>query len=261
MLSPWSLLLVTFSALVVAVVLWKTSTTSSAKAEGAASRVIQRKGGLGSRHKEISKIANHDAGPVKSKLILNTTPYKNLVSKRFVMELSGLTGDSRSGKVILETRPDWAPIGVEHFHELVGAGYYDQCRFFRVLPKFVVQFGIAATPEHAKAFKGKVLIDDSVVESNRRGTITYATSGKNTRTTQLFINTVHNKYLDQEGFAPFAQIVEGMDWIDKINDEYKEKPNQGKIEHRGNDYLTAEFPNLSYIVTLREDKTTSSLEK
>ncbi|KAL7574523.1 hypothetical protein ACA910_015879 [Epithemia clementina (nom. ined.)] len=185
-----------------------------------------------------------------------------LVSKRFVMELGGLVKgtelESTSyGRVIIETRPDWAPLGVAHFHELVKDGFYDQCRFFRVVPNFVVQFGIAADPAVQQKWRDKQrqvkLMDDPVERSNQRGTVTYATSGKNTRNTQLFINKGDNAYLDKEGFAPFAQVVEGMEYVDRINPKYREKPSQGKIQRRGNEYLNEEYPDLSFVVTLREE--------
>lgn len=173
--------------------------------------------------------------------------------KRYKIELANLKGGG-TGTVVLETRPTWAPIGARHFGELVENQFYDQCRFFRVLPNFVVQFGINGSPQVQAEWRKSVLQDDPVLQSNSRGTITYATSGKNTRATQLFINKKDNKYLDKEGFAPFGLVVEGMEFVDLINDEYKEKPNQGKIQNEGNVYLNNEFPNLSYVASIREIK-------
>jgi cyclophilin family peptidyl-prolyl cis-trans isomerase len=171
--------------------------------------------------------------------------------KRYRIELANLVGGG-TGTLVLETRPSWAPIGAKHFDELVADHFYDECRFFRVVPNFVVQFGINASPQIQALWRKTVLRDDPVLQSNSRGTITYATSGKNTRATQLFINKKDNKYLDKEGFAPFGVVVEGMEFVDQINDEYKEKPNQGKIQSHGNAYLEQEFPNLSYIASIRE---------
>lgn len=176
--------------------------------------------------------------------------------KQFEMELSTASPDKSIGRVLFKTRPDWAPIGTEHFHKLVAAKFYDQCRFFRVLDNFMVQFGIAADPSVQQTWKHEILNEDPVLETNRRGTMTYATSGKNTRTTQLFINTNKkaegNKFLDKQGFAPFAQVLEGMEFVDQINKEYGEKPVQGKIVRKGNEYLAEDFPRLSYIVSIRE---------
>jgi peptidyl-prolyl cis-trans isomerase A (cyclophilin A) len=175
-------------------------------------------------------------------------------NRRFAFQIEGLK-DGKEGTVIIETRPNWAPIGVEHFHKLVENKFYDQCRFFRVLDDFMVQFGIAALPEKQKEWKTDILKDDPWgVQTNSRGTLTYATSGKNTRTTQLFINTRTdgNGRLDKEGFAPIGLVIEGMEFVDMIENKYREKPNQGKIVSKGNAYLKDEFIDLSYIVTIRD---------
>jgi peptidyl-prolyl cis-trans isomerase A (cyclophilin A) len=174
--------------------------------------------------------------------------------RRFVMTLAGLTGAESRHDILIETREDWAPIGVEHFHKLVEkeVHFYDLCRFFRVVPNFVVQFGIAADPALQRAWKETVLQDDPVQNSNKRGTISFATSGPNTRTTQLFINTGDNGGLDHDGFSPIGQVLDdGMEWVDRINAEHRQTPNQGKIQNRGNEYLQEEFPDLSYIESIR----------
>mmetsp|Transcript_21964 Transcript_21964/g.51780 ORF Transcript_21964/g.51780 Transcript_21964/m.51780 type:complete len:319 (-) Transcript_21964:86-1042(-) len=163
----------------------------------------------------------------------------------YTFRLEGLN-DGKAGNVVIQTRPDWSPIGVEHFHTLMESKYYDEARFFRVVKNFIVQFGIAPDPKK----KNKVVIqDDPVTETNARGTVTFATSGKNTRTTQLFINTRAggNKFLDNQGFSPIAEVVEGMEYVDLIYDGYGEKPNQGMIQNQGNSYLNKNFPLLSYI--------------
>jgi peptidyl-prolyl cis-trans isomerase A (cyclophilin A) len=169
-------------------------------------------------------------------------------ARRFAMILKNLVG-GESGRVVFETRPSWAPLGVAQFHELIGANFYNDCRFFRVLTNFMVQFGINGDPTKQSEWRTRVLQDDPVKQTNARGTITYAMSGNNTRTTQLFINTnTHgNKYLDKEGFAPVAIVLEGMEFVDQIYSGFKELPVQGKIVNQGNEYLNAEFPNLSFI--------------
>jgi peptidyl-prolyl cis-trans isomerase A (cyclophilin A) len=108
-------------------------------------------------------------------------------------------------------------------------------------------------PAVQKQWRGKVILDDPVVETNRRGTVTFATSGPDTRTTQMFINTNSrgNKFLDSQGFSPIGEVIEGMEFVDQIYDAYKEKPDQGKIQKNGNEYLTKEFPNLSYIASAK----------
>ena len=111
----------------------------------------------------------------------------------------------------------------------------------------MVQWGIPGTPAVAAKWKEDKILDDPVTQSNKRGTITFATSGKNSRTTQVFINFVDNANLDGMGFAPFGKVIKGMDVIDAIHAGYGEKPNQGQIQAAGNTYLKKQFPNLSYI--------------
>lgn len=166
---------------------------------------------------------------------------------RIAFDLDLLKGDSSTGTLVLELMEDWAPIGVKHFQELMEASFYDEVRFFRVVPNFVAQFGISGDPEVQRIWRKKKLTDDPVKNPNERGTITYATSGKDTRTTQLFINLKDNNHLDDEGFAPFARIVSGLELIDQIQDMYREKPEQGQIQQRGNAYLQESFPELSFI--------------
>ena len=163
----------------------------------------------------------------------------------YTFELSNLK-DGKKGTIVIETKPEWAPIGVKHFHELMEKDFYKDAKFFRVVKNFVVQFGIAAIPANRQK---TTIRDDPVIQTNARGTLTYATSGPNTRTTQLFINTRKggNKFLDSQGFSPIAEVIKGMDFVDEIYDGYAEKPNQGKIQSKGNEYLDKEFPKLSYI--------------
>ena len=155
--------------------------------------------------------------------------------------------DTTKGAVTIEVTRSMAPNGADRFYNLVKAGYFKDIGFFRVVPGFMVQFGIAGDPAVAKAWQGANLTDDPVKGSNTRGTLTFATAGPNTRTTQLFINFGNNTFLDGQGFAPFGKVTEGMDVMDKINAEYGETPNQGAIQHEGNPYLKKSFPNLDYI--------------
>ncbi len=153
-----------------------------------------------------------------------------------------------NGNFTIECHKDWAPIGVEHFYELLKAKFYDSARFFRVVPGFVVQFGLAADPQLTAKYGEKTIKDDPVVKSNKKGTITYAkTSLPNSRSTQLFINLGDNTRLDTMGFAPFAQVIEGMEVVEKINPKYGESPDQMMIRMQGNAYLEQMFPDLDYI--------------
>ncbi len=154
--------------------------------------------------------------------------------------------NTSKGPFVVEVHPEWAPIGTQRFRELIEAGYYDGARFFRVVPNFVVQFGIAANPAMTKKWDVRIE-DDPVRQTNRRGSLAFATMGPNTRTAQIFINLRSNQSLDSQGFAPFAIVVEGMDVVDSLYAGYGEAPNQAMITKLGNSYLSKNFPNLDYI--------------
>jgi peptidyl-prolyl cis-trans isomerase A (cyclophilin A) len=159
--------------------------------------------------------------------------------------------DTSRGPVIIEvTRAD-APIGADRFYSLVRAKFFDGARFFRVVPGFVAQFGIAADPAVNKNWNTPIQ-DDPVKSSNARGTLTFAaTSAPNSRTTQMFINLRDNQRLDGLGFAAFGKVVSGMENVDQIYSGDGEKPDQEQIERSGNAYLEKEFPKLDYIKTAR----------
>lgn len=153
--------------------------------------------------------------------------------------------ETTAGDFVVEVRREWAPIGADRIYQLVTGGLYDECKFFRVVPGFMVQFGINGDPKTAAKWREATIKDDPVMTSNKRGMVTFAKSGApNSRTSQIFVNYKDNAFLDQSGFAPFGKVVEGMDVVDKINSEYGEKPDQGQIQTRGNEYLNAKFPNL-----------------
>src|SRR5579862_3256120 len=156
------------------------------------------------------------------------------------------------GTFIVKVTREWAPLGADRFYNLVKMGYYDDCRFFRVIANFIGQFGIHGNPEVAALWKDAKIDDDPVMESNTRGRITFATRGRNTRTTQLFINYKDNGRLDGMGFAPFGEVIEGISVVDGFYAEYGEAapagrgPNQGRIQAEGNKYLE-DFAGLDYI--------------
>lgn len=153
-----------------------------------------------------------------------------------------------NGNFVIECHKDWAPIGVEHFYNLLKVKYYDGARFFRVVPGFVVQFGLAGDPAMTAKYGNKNIKDDPVKQSNKKGMVTYAKSSlPNSRSTQLFINLADNTRLDDMGFAPFAKVIEGMDVVERINPKYGETPDQMMIRMQGNEYLDKQFPNLDYI--------------
>ena len=163
--------------------------------------------------------------------------------------------NTTKGDIVVEVTRDWAPQGADRFYNLVKIGYFQDIAFFRVVEGFMAQFGIHGEPKVNNAWRGARIEDDPVKESNKRGYVTFATSGKNSRTVQMFINYGDNSRLDGQGFSPFGKVVEGMDVVDKLYNGYGEGaprgrgPNQGRIQAKGNTYLEADFPKLDYIKT------------
>ena len=162
--------------------------------------------------------------------------------------------ETSKGPIVIQAHRDWSPNGVDRFHQLVESGYYDDVRFFRVVPNFVVQFGMHGDPATNSKWVSQPLRDDPVKQSNRRGTVTFAkTEMPNSRTTQLFINLADNTMLDPQGFAPFAEVVEGMSVIDRLYSGYADQPTgrQSEIAAEGNAFFAREFPRLDFIRTAR----------
>lgn len=162
--------------------------------------------------------------------------------------------ETSKGDFIVEVRPEWSPGGAAQFKAAIEDGVYNDARFFRVLPGFMAQFGIAGDPAVSAKWREKTIPDEPVMEANTRGMLTYAKAGPNSRTTQVFINFGNNSdSLDPQGFSPFGKVIEGMEVIDSLYAEYGEGapqgngPNQGRIQSEGNAYLAAEFPKLDYI--------------
>ena len=163
--------------------------------------------------------------------------------------------ETSAGAFVIDVTRDWSPRGADRFYSLIRIGFYDDQRFFRVIPNFVVQWGMSGDPEVSAAWQTARIKDDPVKESNVPGTITFAKTGApNSRTTQLFINLGDNSAnLDGKGFAPFGRVVEGMEVVGSFNAEYGSTPstNQPTIAERGNEFLNKNFPNLDYIVTAK----------
>ena len=161
--------------------------------------------------------------------------------------------ESSKGNFTIVAHRDWAPRGVDRFYHLVQLGYFDDARFFRVLRGFMAQFGIHGDPRVNTAWESLSIPDDPVQQTNRRGMVSFAMAGPNTRTTQLFINYNDNANLDGMGFAPIGEVVEGMAAVDSLYANYGEGapdgsgPDQTRISTQGNAYLTQNFPRLDFI--------------
>ncbi len=161
--------------------------------------------------------------------------------------------ETSKGAFVIDVRREWAPAGADRFYNLVKNGFFDDTRFFRVISGFMVQFGINGNPQVSTPWRNAQIKDDPVKQSNKRGFITFATSGPNSRTTQVFINYGDNSRLDGMGFAPFGQVSTGMNVVDELFSGYGEGapqgrgPNQGRIQSEGNAYLTKDFPNLDFV--------------
>ena len=144
-----------------------------------------------------------------------------------------------------------APRGADRLFELVTIGYFTDVRFFRIVPGFIVQFGMHGDPGVNAVWEKAMLPDEPRRTSNTRGSVVFAAAGKNTRTVQLFINTADNgRKLDGQGmFSPLGLVVEGMEVVDQLNSEYGEEPNHSHIASKGNAYLLRQFPALDYITS------------
>mmetsp|Transcript_13715 Transcript_13715/g.27695 ORF Transcript_13715/g.27695 Transcript_13715/m.27695 type:complete len:343 (+) Transcript_13715:73-1101(+) len=195
-----------------------------------------------------------------------TTPFRVL----FTIQIDPSKPDDELSELEIEVRPDWAPLAANRFKQLVELGFYQDSPLFRVLPNYVAQFGISSDPalnkewmycdaaptdEEARKNCKEPLPDEPRKQPNNRGTLAFASSGKNSRRTQVFVNLANNggppNFLDAQGFVPFAQIVRGMDGDvnvpKKFNSEYGGKVNQGKGAYYGAKYFETVFPRLSII--------------
>jgi peptidyl-prolyl cis-trans isomerase A (cyclophilin A) len=161
------------------------------------------------------------------------------------------------GDFVVEVHRDWAPHGADRFYNLVRAGFYTDCTFFRVLrtPRaFMAQFGISPNPAIAAAWQNANIPDDPKKETNTRGRVTFAMGGPNTRTTQIFVNYGDNSFLDNQNFPPFGEVVAGMEVVDQLYAEYGEGapsgrgPDQGKLQTEGKAYTDRNYPKLDHVI-------------
>ncbi len=215
----------------------------SANAAGASGAVTRAGvGGIAANTASANGVSDSDVKDLTSMVDSKTT--KSVLIEFTIGNLDGK--EDSVGSFTIKTQPSWSKVGAEHFIDLTKDNFWNECRFFRVLPDFIVQWGINGSKKKNQKWQMKIP-DEGVKVTNKKGTVTYAMAGPGTRTHQMFINYKDNKFLDGQGFAPMGEVIKGMDVVEKIYDKYREKPNQGKIQNRGNEYLQKEFPLLSYI--------------
>ncbi len=199
---------------------------------------------------KIKNIKTYEIKGVNMEKLLNPELCNEISPQSFKVKFKTTKGD-----FIIEIKREWAPKGADRFYNLVKNGFYNDAAFFRVIPDFVVQFGINANPEISIKWYNQNIEDDPVKISNTKGTISFATRGPNTRTTQIFINLKDNTRLDSMGFSPFAKVIEGMEIVEKLyagygeGEPYGQGPSQQKIQMEGNNYLKKNFPLLDYIIS------------
>jgi len=228
-------------ALIVGALAWAQVTASAWAAPQAAGAT--RKPGVSTAHK-TSATPRSSASLLKPESLKLQAPA--VFDARFV---------TTKGDFVVEVTRAWSPRGADRFFNLVKYHFFDGASFFRVMQGFVAQFGISPRPDITQAWENAKIADDPVTQSNARGTLTFATAGPNTRTTQIFINLGDNTNLDGMGFAPFGKIVSGMEVVDKLYSEYGDAPpdghgpDQNRIQREGKPYLEKAFPLLDAIKT------------
>ncbi|HLX44973.1 MAG TPA: peptidylprolyl isomerase [Bryobacteraceae bacterium] len=190
-------------------------------------------------------------------LALWVTACHKAPEKVVVPEVFRVKFETSQGDFIVEAHRDWAPRGVDRFHELLRIRYFDQGRFFRVIKGFIAQFGVHKDFKVHDVWRELFIVDDPPKEKNLRGTLSFAKSDRNTRATEMFINLADNAILDEQGFVPFAKVVDGMDVVDRFYAGYGDlRPvgkdiDAGRVEGEANEYLVPRFPRLDYIKQAR----------
>jgi peptidyl-prolyl cis-trans isomerase A (cyclophilin A) len=193
------------------------------------------------------------AAPAPNAALMHPASLKEQAPEKFKAKFTTTKGD-----FVVQVTRAWAPHGADRFYNLVKNGFFTDASFFRYVPGFIVQFGMAADPKVTQAWQSANIPDDPLKHSNTAGTIVFANAGPNTRTTQLFINLADtSSNLDhQPGFSPFGEVVQGMDVVKGLYSGYGEGsdmggkgPTQGRITAEGKPYLDKSFPKLDSIKT------------
>jgi peptidyl-prolyl cis-trans isomerase A (cyclophilin A) len=194
----------------------------------------------------MAAVAGSAVAQVNMDKLLNPAQLNETAPEKYKVKF-----DTSKGEFTVEVTRAWAPNGADRFYNLVKNGFYDNCKFFRNVANFMVQFGINGNPKiNAGMMKARIK-DDPVTQSNKRGYITFAMAGPNTRTSQLFINFGDNSNLDTQGFSPFGKVTKGMNVVESLYNQYGGNPSeaQQQIQMEGNAFLEKNFPKLDFIKT------------
>lgn len=203
---------------------------------------------LSSSEDDVGDTYNKDACEARPRTIPNPYPQRDSEAPEF-FTVEFHTTVNGTEPIVMEVTRSWAPIGVDRFWALVQDHYYDCAAFFRVVPGFVVQFGIASTPDESDKWDTPIL-DDPVTQSNLDSHVSFATAGPDSRMTQIFVNTADNPRLDAAGFAPFARVVRGMDTVRALSDPTpgsEDGVDQGRYMELGNAWILSEYPEIDII--------------
>ncbi|HEY4306892.1 MAG TPA: peptidylprolyl isomerase [Gemmatimonadaceae bacterium] len=204
-----------------------------------------------SRAPSVSSAAPRTAAQRQATLLDENLPFwKTRAPATFIADV-----ETSKGKIAIEFTREWAPVGVDHFYNLARAGYFDDSRFYRVVPNFVAQFGLAGDPRIANLWGSITLKADPVRESNLRGTLSYAQFKPTDRSTNIFINLHDSPNLDTLGFTPIGRVVEGMEVADSLYGGYNDLPisdpplgDAKRMYREGNKYLDDKYPKLDRII-------------
>jgi len=166
------------------------------------------------------------------------------------------TFETTKGNFEIEANRIWSPYAVDRLYQLINNGYYTNIAIFRVIPNFVAQFGIHNDSTVTNAWNKLKVPDEPVVESNLKGTVSFARSTPGTRTNQIFINLKDNIRLDSldnsqvKGFPVVAKVTKGMNVVESFYNGYgSELDNkQDSIHDLGNMYLKKNYPKIDYII-------------
>jgi cyclophilin family peptidyl-prolyl cis-trans isomerase len=166
--------------------------------------------------------------------------------------------ETTKGPFVLEVFRAWAPVGADRFYNLIRSGFYDDSRLSRVVDGWIVQWGIPGDPQVGAVWRTRGMPDDSVRQSNVRGTFAYAMTGPGERTTQVYISLRDNSRQDAQGFAPLGRVAAGMDVVDRLHSGYGEGSGggmragkQGPLFEGGNAYIDQNYPLLDKIIRAR----------